>query len=338
MENNEAVEQIKQSMKLPVIMAPMFLVSNPKMIINACASGIIGSFPALNARTGDMLEEWMKQITTELQEIKAQNPDKKVAPWAINYITHRSNKRYHEDLNLIEKYQPPIVITSLGDPSAVVKIVHEYGGLVFSDVINVKFAKKAIEKGTDGLVLVASGAGGHAGVLNPFAFLHEVKEFWNGPVVLAGGMSKGEDILAAEILGADLVYMGSRFITATESSAVDAYKEMIVDSSIEDVIYTDAFSGVNANYLIPSIQRAGLDPNNLAKKEEINFDKLNDPKVKAWKDVWGVGQGIGSITKIQDLAEIVEELQISYEKARAGMAGNDRSVMLNNGSMKDRRS
>lgn len=318
----QKVEQLKQSTKLPVIMAPMFLVSNPTMTINACASGIVGSFPALNARTSDILEEWMKQITTELQEIKAQNPDKLVAPWAINYITHRSNKRYHEDLNLIEKYQPPIVITSLGDPSAVVKIVHEYGGLVFSDVINVKFAKKAIEKGTDGLILVASGAGGHAGVLNPFAFLHEVRKFFDGPIVLAGGMSKGEDILAAEVLGADFVYMGSRFITATESSAVDGYKNMIVDSSIDDVIYTDAFSGVNANYLIPSIKRAGLDPTNLAKKEDINFDKLNDPKVKAWKDVWGAGQGVGSINKIQSVAEIVEELQVSYEKAKQGSSKN----------------
>lgn len=332
-----SIERLMESVKLPVIMAPMFLVSNPNMIINACASGIIGSFPALNARTSEMLEEWMDQITTELQDIKTKNPEKQVAPWAINYITHRSNKRYKEDLNLIEKYQPPIVITSLGDPSAVVKIVHEYGGVVFSDVINVKFAKKAIEKGTDGLILVTSGAGGHAGTLNPFAFLHEVKEFWDGPIVLAGGMSKGEDILAAEVLGADFVYMGSRFITATESSAVEAYKNMIVDSSIEDVIYTDAFSGVNANYLIPSIQRAGLDPANLVKKGEVNFDKLNDPQVKAWKDVWGVGQGVGSINKIQPVAEIVEELQVSYEKVKAGMVVSDRVTTLKNGSIKSRR-
>lgn len=330
------IEQLKQSTKLPVIMAPMFLVSNPKMIINACESGIIGSFPALNARTSDVLEEWMKQINTELQEFKNENPDKKVAPWAINYITHRSNKRYVEDLNLIEKYQPPIVITSLGDPSAVVKIVHEYGGLVFSDVITSKFARKAIEKGTDGLVLVASGAGGHAGVLNPFAFLHEVKQFWDGPIVLAGGMSKGEDILAAEVLGADFVYMGSRFITASESSAVDEYKDMIVNSSIEDVIYTDAFSGVNANYLVPSIRKAGLDPHNLEKKEEINFNKFSNPNAKAWKDVWGAGQGIGSINKIQSVGEIVAELQSSYEDARAEIVKKDRGTILKNNGMKRR--
>ncbi|ASN06731.1 NAD(P)H-dependent flavin oxidoreductase [Virgibacillus necropolis] len=330
----KSVEQLKQNMKLPVIMAPMFLVSNPNMIINACASGIIGSIPALNARTSDILEEWMKQISTELKEIKNKNPDKEVAPWAINYITHRSNKRYEEDLNLIEKYQPPIVITSLGDPSAVVKIVHEYGGLVFSDVITVKFAKKAIEKGTDGLVLVASGAGGHAGILNPFAFLHEVKEFWDGPIVLAGGMSKGEDILAAEVLGADFVYMGSRFITSAESSAVEAYKNMIIDSSSEDILYTDAFSGVNANYLVPSIQQAGLDHNNL-EKEEMNFNKLNNSNVKAWKDVWGAGQGVGSINKVQTVAEIVEELQGSYEKAKAKI--NDRETILKNSSIKNKR-
>ncbi len=319
-----AVKQIKQSMKLPVIMAPMFLVSNPKMIINACASGIVGSFPALNARTSDALEEWMKQISTELEEIKSNNPDKAVAPWAINFIVHRSNKRYEEDLTLIEKYQPPIVITSLGDPSAVVNVVHKYGGLVLSDVINVKFAKKAIEKGTDGLVLVASGAGGHAGVLNPFAFLHEVKEFWDGPMVLAGGMSKGEDILAAEVLGADFVYMGSRFIPSEESSALEDYKTMIIDSSIDDILYTDTFSGVNANYLIPSIQKAGLDPDNLKEKEEINFDKLNDSKAKAWKDIWGAGQGIGAISKIQSVAQIVDELQLSYEEAKAGIVRHDK--------------
>ncbi|MBP1947152.1 NAD(P)H-dependent flavin oxidoreductase [Virgibacillus litoralis] len=320
----EAVKQLKQSMKLPVIMAPMFLVSNPKMIINACASGIIGSFPALNARTSDDLEEWMHQISTELKEIKSKNPDKTVAPWAINLIVHRSNKRYEEDLALIEKYQPPIVITSLGDPSVVVKVVHEYGGFVLSDVINVKFAKKAIEKGTDGLVLVASGAGGHAGVLNPFAFLHEVKEFWDGPIVLAGGMSKGEDILAAEVLGADFVYMGSRFIPSAESSAVEDYKTMIIDSSIDDILYTDTFSGVNANYLIPSIRKAGLDPDNLREKEEINFDKLNNSKAKAWKDIWGAGQGIGAINKIQSVSQIVDELQLSYEEAKAGVVRHDK--------------
>lgn len=277
----QLIKQLEESTNLPVIMAPMFLISNPKMVLNACEAGIIGTFPALNARTGVILEDWMKQINTELREKKKRSPDKNIAPWGINLITHRSNKRYEEDLNLIEKYQPPIVITSLGDPSLVVKIVHKYGGAVFSDVINIKFAKKAIEKGTDGLVLVSNGAGGHGGVLNPIPFLHEVREFWDGPVALAGGLSKGEDVLAVEILGADFAYMGSRFIPSIESSAVAEYKDMIINSSVEDIIYTDAFSGVNANYLIPSIINAGLDPNNLEKKKEINFDKSNNQQAKA---------------------------------------------------------
>lgn len=315
---NETIAEMKQATTLPVMMAPMFLISNPKMVIEACKSGIVGTFPALNARTGDILEDWMKQMTEELEQIKQHSPDQKVGPWGINFITHRSNKRYEEDLELIKTYQPPIVITSLGDPSPVVNIAHEYGGIVFSDVINTKFAKKAIEKGSDGLVLVSSGAGGHGGELNPFAFLSEVREFWDGPIILAGGMSKGEDILAAEILGADFVYMGSRFIPAIESSAQDAYKDMVLDSNIEDIIYTDAFSGVKANYLIPSITNSGLDPHNLEKKEDINFDKSNG-EVKAWKDIWGAGQGVGSIKKIQSVFEIVQELEASYEEAVANI-------------------
>jgi len=306
---------MKESMRLPVIMAPMFLVSSPKMVVSACASGIVGTLPALNARTGDILEDWMDQIHTELDEIKEEQPAKKIAPWGINFITHHSNKRYTEDLKLIEKGQPPIVITSLGDPSPVARIAHQYGGIVFSDVINVKFAKKAIEKGTDGLVLVANGAGGHAGVLNPISFIHEVRSFFDGPIILAGGMSKGEDILASEVLGADFVYMGTRFIPAEESAASGVYKQMIVESSIEDIIYTDAFSGVNANFLIPSIVNAGLDPNNLEKKREINFNKLDNPEVKAWKDIWSSGQGIGAIDKVQSIEEIVTELEHAYTKA-----------------------
>ncbi|MFU0790017.1 NAD(P)H-dependent flavin oxidoreductase [Cerasibacillus sp. JNUCC 74] len=313
--SNEAVQKMKETMRLPVIMAPMFLISNPKMVTAACSSGIIGTFPALNARTGEVLEEWMAQINAELEKIKRENPNKQLAPWGINFITHRSNKRYTEDLKLIEKYKPPIVITSLGDPSPVVKIAHEYGGIVFSDVIDIKFAKKAIEKGTDGLVLVASGAGGHAGILNPISFVHEVRSFFSGPLILAGGMSKGEDILAAEILGTDFVYMGTRFIPSMESSASKEYKQTIIDSSIKDIIYTDAFSGIHANYLIPSIVKAGLDPTNLEKKQEIDFNKLNT-EVKAWKDIWGAGQGIGPITHVQSIEEIVAELEEAYQRAQ----------------------
>ncbi|GAA0424935.1 MAG: NAD(P)H-dependent flavin oxidoreductase [Bacillota bacterium] len=324
--SKQAIQQMKLSMRLPVIMAPMFLVSSPKMVVAACRAGIAGTFPALNARTSDILEDWMHQINTEIDVLKEKEPTRKIAPWGINFITHRSNKRYTEDLKLIEKYQPPIVITSLGDPSPVVEIAHQYGGVVFSDVINVKFAKKAIEKGADGLVLVASGAGGHAGVLNPIPFIHEVRSFFDGPIVLAGGMSEGEDILASEILGADFVYMGTRFIPSEESGAPDAYKQMIVESSIEDIIYTDAFSGVNANYLIPSIVKAGLDPNQLEKKQEINFEKLDNPEVKAWKDVWGSGQGIGAIDKVQSIERIVSELEESYTKATRNIVSQDNTM------------
>lgn len=297
-------------------MAPLFLVSNPAMVIQACKSGIIGSFPALNARTGSVLEEWMDHINQELFHRRKEYPDEKIAPWAINFITHRTNKRYKDDLRLIEKYNPPIVITSLGDPSEAVKVVHEYGGFLFSDVINVKFAKKALEKGADGLILVSSGAGGHGGTYNPFAFIHEVRQFFDGPVVLAGGMSKGEDILAAQLIGADLVYMGSRFIPSVESSAKISYKQMVIESGIEDILYTDAFSGVNGNYLIPSIEKAGLDPKHLARKEKADFSGLGNQEARAWKDIWGAGQGIGPIKSIQTVHEITEELEAGYEQAK----------------------
>lgn len=311
----EKIQSMKKSMKLPVIMAPMFLVSNPKMTIEACKAGIVGTFPALNARTGDILETWMEEITTELEQAKNAHPEQQIAPWGINFITHRSNKRYHEDLKLLEKYQPPLIITSLGDPGPVVDIASQYGGIVFSDVINMKFAKKAIEKGSDGLVLVASGAGGHGGMLNPVAFVNEVRTFFDGPIVLAGALSKGEDILAAEVMGADFAYMGSRFIPTHESSAEEDYKKMMMDANIDDIIYTDAFSGIHANYLIPSITRAGLDPNNLESKAEVNFDKTNNTDAKAWKDIWGAGQGVGALHTIQSVKEVVDELETSYRKA-----------------------
>ncbi|MCM3056264.1 nitronate monooxygenase family protein [Caldibacillus thermoamylovorans] len=311
-----SIEKFKESTTIPVIMAPMFLINDPNMVLRACEAGIIGTFPALNARTNEILEGWFEQITTEWDRIKTANPDKKIAPWGINFISHRSNKRFTEDLQLIKKYQPPLIITSLGDPSPVVEIAHQYGGVVFSDVINVKFAKKAIEKGVDGLVLVCSGAGGHGGTYSPFAFIHEVKTFWDGPVVLAGAMSKGEDILAAEILGADFAYLGSRFIPAKESLASEAYKKMILESRVEDIIYTDAFSGVNANYLIPSIKQVGLDPEKLQRKEKIDFSELGNPNIRAWKDVWSAGQGVGAITQVQSLAEIVAELKQQYEAAK----------------------
>ncbi len=308
MEKN-ALDTLKENTALPVIMAPMFLVSSPQMVINGCKSGVIGSFPLLNARTADTLDQWMEKIKRELE-------GGKFAPWAVNFIVHPTNSRYKEDLALIKKHQPPIVITSLGDPSSVVKIVHEYEGLVFSDVISIFHAKKAAEKGVDGLVLVCSGAGGQAGTINPFAFMGAVKEFWNGITILSGAISSGRDILAAQAMGADLAYMGTRFITAEESFASTDYKEMIIDSTLDDLIYTDAFSGVKANYLKPSIKQAGLDPDKLESKEKADFSKMNSTGSKAWKDIWSAGQGVNTINHVQPVEEIVRELKDSYDSSK----------------------
>lgn len=308
-------ERLKESVEIPVIMAPMFLISNPAMVIEACKSGIIGTFPVLNARTETILEGWLQEITAELDRLKREHPDKKIAPWGVNFIVHRTNKRYVEDLELIKKYQPPLVITSLGNPAPVVEVVHEYGGVVFSDVINIKHAKKSIEKGADGIVLVAAGAGGHGGTYNPISFVHEVREFFDGPLALAGGLTKGEDVLIAELAGADFAYIGTRFIPSVESSAQDEYKQAVLAASIEDIVYTDAFSGIHANYLIQSMYRAGLDPENLKKKETIDFSELKSKGVKAWKDIWGAGQGVGSIKQIQTVSEIVAELKEGYQRA-----------------------
>lgn len=307
---------INNQMTLPVMMAPMFLISNPNMVIRGCEAGIIGTFPALNARTTDILDEWMTEINTTLVEKRAEDPNKKIAPWGINFISHTSNKRFYEDLKLIEKHQPPIVITSLGDPSPVVSIVHSYGGMVLSDVIDLKFAKKALEKGSDGLILVANGAGGHGGTLNPFAFIQEVRTFFDGPIALAGAISQGEQILASQILGADFAYIGTHFIATEESGANEEYQQSTIDSTSKDILYTPAFSGIPANYLIPSIVKSGLDPNKLPKKEKIDFSELGDPSIRAWKDIWGAGQGVAGTTKVQSIQQVVDELQQQYEQAK----------------------
>lgn len=293
-------------LKLPVIVAPMFLVSTVEMVIEACEKGLIGSFPALNARTSEELDKWMEYLNKKVKDD---------AVWAVNFIAHHSNGRYKEDLKLIEKHQPPLVITSLGNPAPVVEIVHKYGGKVFSDVINVFFAKKALKKGADGLILVSSGAGGHGGILNPFAFINEVRSFYDGPLVLAGAISKGKDVLSANIMGANLVYMGTRFIACEESGAVQAYKRMVTDAKAEDILYTDAFSGVHGNYLIPSILKADLDPKSLEKTDEIHFDKTSNQKVKAWKNIWSAGHGVNSVEKNEMMSEIIEELVEEYHKA-----------------------
>lgn len=311
--------QLADQLTLPIIAAPMFLVSSPEMVIESCKSGIIGSFPLLNARTSNILAEWLERITNELAAVRSNEPKRSVAPWAVNFIVHRSNKRYEEDLELIQKYQPPIVISSLGHPGPVVDIVHEYGGLVFSDVSNLVHARKAAQTGVDGLILVCNGAGGHAGTINPFAFIKEVRKFWDGTTILAGCISDGQDIVAAKALGADLVYMGTRFIATFESFASKDYQDMLIESNLEDLIYTDAFSGVNGNYLIPSIRKVGLDPNRLEKKGSLDFSASNQNEIKAWRDVWSAGQGVGSIQKIQFVADAVKELQIEYNQALTSM-------------------
>jgi nitronate monooxygenase len=303
-------------LRLPVISAPMFLVSGPELVKNCCLNGVIGSFPAPNARPVEVLDQWMGQLNDELAAARADQPDRKIAPWAMNMVVHSSYSRLQDELSLIKKHQPQLVITSLGSPKHVVDIVHEYGGLVFSDVSDVKFAKKAAEAGVDGLILVASGAGGHAGQINGFAFVDMVRSFWDGIIVLAGAISTGKAVLAAQAAGADLAYMGTRFIVAKESLANDYYREMLVAATQEDIVLTDAFSGVNANMLKPSIVKAGLDPEKLVRKEKVDFDDMQkDTKAKAWKDIWSAGHGVGAIDRIETTAEIVGRLENEYLEA-----------------------
>ncbi|UHA76184.1 nitronate monooxygenase [Paenibacillus sp. 481] len=304
-----------QQLSLPVIVAPMFLISSPKMVIESCKAGLIGSFPLLNARTAEDLDDWMQQITDALYAAKAKEPGRRIAPWAVNLIVHRTNKRFETDLALIVKHQPPIVITSLGDPQPIVDVVHQYGGLVFADVSTLKHADKAAQRGVDGLVLVCSGAGGHAGAINPLAFIAEVKKTWTGITILAGSISNGQDILAAEVLGADLAYMGTRFIATTESFAHHDYQTMLIESTLDDLIYTDAISGVKGNYLIPSIRNAGLDPAKLLKKDSIDFSQLNATNAKAWKNIWSAGQGLGAIEQVASVAQVAAELKQQYKQA-----------------------
>jgi nitronate monooxygenase len=303
-------------LKLPVISAPMFLVSGPELVKNCCLNGVIGSFPAPNARPIEVLDSWMGQLNEELEAARSKEPNQKIAPWAMNMVVHSSYSRLQNELDLIQKHKPQLVITSLGSPKQVVEIVHQYGGLVFSDVSDLKFAKKAAEAGVDGLILVASGAGGHAGQINGFAFVDMVRAFWDGIIILAGAISTGKGILAAQAAGADLAYMGTRFIVATESMAHDDYRKMLVEATQEDIILTDAFSGVKANMLKPSIINAGLDPDQLVKKDKIDFDQMQrGARTKAWRDIWSAGHGVGAIDRIETTAEIVARLEIEYREA-----------------------
>lgn len=307
------VEQLKESLALPVIGSPMFLVSNPALVIEQCCAGIVGSFPALNARPQEVFEEWLTEIEEGIAQYRAANPGAKVAPYAVNLIVHQSNPRLEEDLDVCVRHRVPIVITSLHSPERVVERVHSYGGLVLHDVTTIRHAKKAAAAGVDGLILVCAGAGGHAGALSPFALVNEVKAMYDGLVVLAGCITNGSGILAARAMGCDLAYMGTRFIATEESSAVPGYKQMLVDSTAADIIYTPFFTGVSGNYLKPSIAAAGLDPDNLS---EGGLASMDVGKPKKWKDIWGSGQGVGDIASVRPAREVVAQLSDEYEAAK----------------------
>ena len=310
-------KHIKDNISIPVIGAPLFLVSGPDLVIAQCKAGIIGSFPALNARPQHVLEEWIVRIKTELAEYQEQNPDAKVAPFAVNQICHASNDRLMQDMETCVKHEVPIIITSLRPPAEVVEAAHSYGGLVFHDVISVRHAKKAAEQGVDGLILVCAGAGGHAGALSPFALLREVKEWFDGTVILSGSLGDGHSVASAIALGADFAYLGTRFIATEEANADPEYKKMLEDSAASDIVYSSLFTGVLGNYLKPSIKNAGLDPDNLpdADKSAMNFGSGGNTDSKAWKDIWGSGQGIGAIKDSPSVAQLVERIESEYIQA-----------------------
>ncbi len=307
-------DSIKDNISIPVIGAPLFLISVPDLVIAQCKAGIIGSFPALNARPQHVLEEWIVRIKTELKEYQEQNPDKKVAPFAVNQICHGSNDRLQGDMEICVKHEVPIIITSLRPPAEVVEAAHSYGGLVFHDVINVRHAKKAADMGVDGLILVCAGAGGHAGALSPFALLREVKSWFDGTIILSGSIGDGYSVASALALGADFAYLGTRFIATHEANAEPEYKQMLIESSANDIVYSNLFTGVLGNYLKPSIQNAGLDPDNLptADKSAMNFGSGGNTDSKAWKDIWGSGQGIGRITDSPSVSDLVDRLKAEY--------------------------
>jgi nitronate monooxygenase len=309
---------LKKRLRIPVIGSPLFIVSSPELVLAQCKAGIVGSFPALNARPAEMLDEWLKRITNELGEWDAKHPDRPSAPFAVNQIVHRTNERLQHDVEMCVKHKVPIVITSLGAKEDVNEAIHSYGGIVLHDVINNTFARKAIEKGADGLILVAAGAGGHAGRINPFALVHEVREWFDGPIALSGAIGSGNGILAAEAAGADLAYIGSAFIATKEANAVEGYKDMIVASRADDIVYTNLFTGVHGNYLKPSIAQAGLDPDNLPSGDpsKMNF-ATGAERRKVWKDIWGSGQGIGAVKEIVPAAQLVDRLAREYHAARA---------------------
>jgi len=304
------------SVPFPVIGSPLFIISNPKTVIAQCIAGVVGSMPALNARPASQLDEWLAEITETLAAYNKAHPDHPAAPFAINQIVHKSNVRLEEDMALCVKYKVPIIITSLGAREEINQAAHSYGGVVMHDIINNKFAHKAIEKGADGLVAVASGAGGHAGVKSPFALVQEIRQWFDGPLALSGSIASGSAILAALAMGADFAYIGSAFIATEEARASEEYKQSIVDSNSDDIVLSNLFTGVHGNYLAPSIRNAGMDPDNLPESDPSKMDFAGD-KTKAWKDIWGCGQGIGVITKVQSTADLVAQLKREFAEAKA---------------------
>ena len=310
---------LRDRLRLPVIGSPLFIISGPELVIAQCKAGIVGSFPALNARPASLLDEWLHRITEELAAWDRDHPEAPSAPFAVNHIVHKTNDRLEHDIEASTKWKAPIVITSLGAREDLNNAVHGWGGITLHDVIDNRFARKAIEKGADGLIPVAAGAGGHAGGLSPFALIQEIREWFDGPIALSGAIANGKSILAAQAMGADVAYIGSAFIATEEARAVQGYKDMIVESAASDIVYSNLFTGVHGNYLGPSIAAAGLDPQNLpvADKSKMNFGSGGNMKSKAWRDIWGSGQGIGQINDAPPVAELVERLKAEFTEAGA---------------------
>ncbi|MBU1358968.1 MAG: nitronate monooxygenase family protein [Gammaproteobacteria bacterium] len=310
------------NLPLPIIGSPLFIISNPKLVIAQCKAGVVGSMPALNARPAAQLDEWLAEITEALAAHDRAHPEAPAAPFAINQIVHKSNDRLEHDMEMVVKYKVPIVITSLGARTDVNDAVHSYGGVTMHDIINNAFAKKAIEKGADGLIAVAAGAGGHAGVKSPFALIQEIRQWFDGPVALSGSIANGAAVLAAQAMGADFAYIGTAFIATEEARASDAYKQAIVDGTSDDIVYSNLFTGVHGNYLAPSIVAAGMDPANLPQGDvkTMNFANAEGSKAKAWKDIWGSGQGIGAVTRVESAAAYIDKLKREYAEARKRLA------------------
>jgi nitronate monooxygenase len=313
---------LRDRLRLPVIASPLFIVSGPDLVIAQCKAGIVGSFPSLNARPLSQLDEWLARITEELADWDRSHPEAPSAPFAVNQIVHKTNNRLEQDLELCVKYKAPVVITSLGARQDVNAAIHGYGGITLHDVITDRFAHKAIEKGADGLIPVAAGAGGHAGVLSPFALIQEIRQWFDGPVALSGSIANGAAILGAQAMGADLAYIGSAFIATREANAAEGYKQMIVESTGDDIVYSNLFTGVHGNYLRPSIVKAGLDPDNLPTSDPsaMNFGSGGNQEAKAWRDIWGCGQGIAAVKDVLSAGDLVQRLADEYEVAKAGLA------------------